>query len=957
MFARQARDRCGTTMLLSLIPLVGLLFRGATLCEHDDLVPGSASLGRPTFTPGQLLANLELRLGLPDPGVLDAVRLQIWCQRLADVAARGPRFFSASFATDPVGTGRTLLAWRDGLVDAGWNGAPVDGGGARLDVMAEIEDGMELPLGIVDRLRRVEEHLGCARAAVFAAIDLAEPRAAWSVRWNSVFGQLERLGTPVRSTERALPGATDGSDLARVQSALRGAAVGEGAALRGDGTFLRLTGETSWELARGVAALLETNRDSRTVVIRPDDARALDLALASQGLATQGVSDASPWRPALQVLPLAVELLFEPRDPYRVLELVTLPVGPFRGSPGRTLARALAAAPGVGGPKWREAKEKIAVQERESALARAKGDGLSGAQATTAADDAVQRRMDRIRAWLEPPVFDPNAGAPRNEVLAVADRVRAWLQGNVVRASDAARAKPDDADLGNRARLLGAALAQAQAFHMAVSVDPRDPIGLVEARQLLEEVSRGGAGAQLTDEIAGRVDGVGAPASLRTTRDVVVWWSCVGGGRRVPTSPWRAAEVEALRAAGVRPVDPAESLAAETRSWRDALLSARHRIVLAVPRTARGEAQESHPIWDELVARMGAGDDEIARITFDVRDVLAGRVPRLGETSPRIAELEALRLPEARTSWRLPEGTLTAAASHSASSLDALVGCPLRWVLSYGAGMRGGSSAAIPSGPLLAGQLGHRVVEELHAVGALGDRAATVREIGAILERLVREEAAVLLRPGRSFDRVQLERQIHRAAVSLSELLAKAKLEVVGVEVRSEAKWRTGLLGGRIDVLLRTEDGGEVILDMKWGKSAYRDLLAAGMATQLAVYSAARCIQTGAKDLPPAAYFSLQSGDLVTLTVDAAVFAAPSHIEGRSMAETWERLERTVELIEKKLRRGEVTVTGASGSLPLLDALDVPEAKQDRYLAPAGGAACKYCNYGALCGVTWEGLV
>jgi hypothetical protein len=66
-----------------MTPLVTALFGGATLTEHDDLAPGKALLGLPVWGPSALLANLELRLGLPSPQVNEAVRVQRWSRRLA----------------------------------------------------------------------------------------------------------------------------------------------------------------------------------------------------------------------------------------------------------------------------------------------------------------------------------------------------------------------------------------------------------------------------------------------------------------------------------------------------------------------------------------------------------------------------------------------------------------------------------------------------------------------------------------------------------------------------------------------------------------------------------------------------------------------------------------------------------------------------------------------------------
>ena len=120
-------------------PLVSLLAHGATLTEHDDLAPGAALVGRPVWGAGALLANLELRLGLAPEETSQAVRVQRWSQRLAELDSIRPRFYSRSYATDPVGTSHALLGWRDELVAAGWNGEAVAGGGERLGTFRELE--------------------------------------------------------------------------------------------------------------------------------------------------------------------------------------------------------------------------------------------------------------------------------------------------------------------------------------------------------------------------------------------------------------------------------------------------------------------------------------------------------------------------------------------------------------------------------------------------------------------------------------------------------------------------------------------------------------------------------------------------------------------------------------------------------------------------------------------------
>src|SRR5450432_2541756 len=123
-------------MTTTLTPLASLLIGGATLTEHDDLAASSARLGCPVWSRTQLLANLELRLGLPRPGHAQAVRVQQWSRRMAELEAVTPgQFYARSYVLDSVGTAETLLAWRDELVLAGWNGDAIPNGGDRLETL------------------------------------------------------------------------------------------------------------------------------------------------------------------------------------------------------------------------------------------------------------------------------------------------------------------------------------------------------------------------------------------------------------------------------------------------------------------------------------------------------------------------------------------------------------------------------------------------------------------------------------------------------------------------------------------------------------------------------------------------------------------------------------------------------------------------------------------------------
>jgi len=116
-------------------------------------------------------------------------------------------------------------------------------------------------------------------------------------------------------------------------------------------------------LAREPRALPET-------VILCTDARVavlLDACLARYGLPTMGGTRATAALPALQVLPLVLQLCWEPVDPAVLLDLISLPIGPVARHVGRRLADALAEQPGLGSAAWEDAWKALTGPEADPA--------------------------------------------------------------------------------------------------------------------------------------------------------------------------------------------------------------------------------------------------------------------------------------------------------------------------------------------------------------------------------------------------------------------------------------------------------------------------------------------------------------------------------------------------------------------------------------------------------------
>ncbi len=910
-------------------PTVGWGLSGPSFVDS----PQGARLGEPLWGPGELLRDLELRLGLPAVSVSEGARVSVYRARIGRLGS-GAAFYARSFEVDSIGTAQVLLSWRDALVEAGWDGQDISDGGERLAALAAIEGAEEspVPMGFSDRLAQVQRALSSRSvpARLYEELRLVEERTLWSARWQRIFALLEASGTCLSSKEPCASLADPRSDLGVLQRLLRGERA-EASEVGGDGSLLLLTGETLDEAAEMTASLVRSWGEG-SLIIRYCYQAPLETALQRHGLAAQGHIGKSAWRPAMQILPLALELAFEPKDPYRALELLTLSVGPFRGRVGAQLARALAQQPGIGGQEWKKRKARLTAELRE--------EGARRAQETNERDpDAfgekwASERLRLVEAWFETEGAGA-AGAKREDLIALARRVRDWLKGGL------ARGELD---------VYGPAYVQAKDFEEALAHDLRVTLSREEARQILDDVARVQHGETLSVEQAKRVPHVSHPSALLApVRTLVVWGFASEMERRPEALPWSRHERAALDAAGVFFVDAERRLSREAETWRNAVLAASERVVFIVPSRVAARLAAPHSFWHEIVARLGSKESSAGKLVRSARDLL-----RAPEGSPvRVEALDPLALPSSREAWSLSQGALVLDGrdtSTSATALETFASCPLAWVLDD-VGIERGMVARVPEGPILNGKLGHRLVEELfHEAAFEQEESVFVARVRCVLSELVRTEAATLLLPGAASERTQLENQLCASLRALHRYLRAAELRIVAVEEAVEVESALGKISARLDLRLADAQGKTAVLDLKWGAGSYTKKLEQGRAVQLAAYS--RALRAKSQGDPPAAgYFSLGAGRI--LSVDPGM-APPRLLKGPSMEETWGRLERTLRVVKSALAQGRVLVGGTAGAPALLDALAVPGEEQEKFFSLEKKQVCDYCSYSGICGKAWE---
>jgi len=860
-----------------------------------------AFIGEMRCGPLGLLQLLETRLGLTGVWEDEPYRVEIYRQRLM-AADNGNRFYSRSIKADAQGVAQTLLGWRDELLFSGWDFTAEESTPARLTDLSAVETVPvltvpQVPWGLSERFREVISMLPATPLGI-AEIHLVEPKSIMGEQWTKLVDKLSESGVTI--CQREVIKAKGKGDLAALQSALH---TGKKVNATGDGSLLILRGASECELADLLSAWhLSTECVDRLFIIPPGD-RTMGRVIVASGAPALGVSSYSPLRPILQILPLFCELLWEPLDPYRLLELLTLPVTPIPKIASRKLAEAVAASPGIGGKAW-----KTALAEIETLILEDADNG----------PDRLKWVRKEVTSWLEGDRYLLSEGVPNQALADLCKRLAAWAGGREL--------KDDEADSQLKALA-------AQAAHLARLAEgaPENKISQPQLRKLLKMVSGEG---QALGEIAGagHASWVTTPEAILDPVSELVWFGFTrGNSATYRRSPWLKKESVFLQSKGISLPSPDTELSRHVIGYECAILAATDRLVLCVPDVENGATAETHPLYDRLSVILG---DSIRSVEVKTSDWLTGdsRIDDL-ETVPVVAR----NVPVPTRYWKLPENnTIGTRSAESYSSLDTLFNEPYKWVLSYGAKLREGAIQSIGSRNSIMGTLSHRLFEEMFVKGedcSSWTQAAIDKKVDGLLKILLSTEGAVFLLPGYVSELQSLLRKLKRAAWAMAGHIRENGWTVVGTEYGAKGKLGNQDVEGSVDLLLGKSDGTLAVVDLKWGQSKYlRTNLLENRAIQLALYAH---MLKSKKKMPHVAYFSFSE----------AVLIAPDHKAFKSarLAEIpqGESLETLIVAMGKtfNFRRGqldcnniEVPVAGTIANPAVLIPTDVlvdPEWESD----------------------------
>jgi hypothetical protein len=764
------------------------------------------------------------------------------CLKRCDSTAK---FYHRSFETDELGTSALLLGWRDLWHLHGWDGRAVSTASLRLHDMAEINayaQGTVAP-GIGERLVAVLRELD-HRPAAIESIVLEDKLGDFPMRWQQVLARL-----PVVPAADRLPSG-DGA-LGKLQQALISSANGmkmPQAEWLDDGTLEFVQSETRGLAGRWLAQRLAG--DSDILLMAANEGQRLDSTLAASNVARQGLRESSAFRPALQLLPLVLELLWAPINFHALVQFLTHPVCPLPAQARRRLAEKVARSPGIGGSAWDKALSDIDSYYNRTSPERA----------------LEVRRL--IAYWIESPRHSADMGVP---VGVAIDRV--------VRLSEFFRMRLADPSPAQRLSF-NAAFGQCRACAESLSALASQGMTVVKPRQLqtlaTQATAQGSENPLWVAEVgAHRV--IDAPGAAVEAAREVIWWQAAMPA--LPAAyPWSEAEIRALSETGATLPSMADRLRRAASTWLRPIIAARSRLTIVLP----PPGEEVHPVWQMIKALIKEPP------VRSLESVIAS-----GEDGAR--PVAHRPLPVRRRWWQLPADIdIPLRQEDSFSSLELLLFNPYHWLLKYPARLRPSRTVQVANDFLLRGNLAHNLVEqhflEPDAVEMTDAEFDTWFELN--FPRLIAEEGAPFLMPGRSAELEGFRIRLKTAMTEIRAQVAAAGAVAVVPEMELTGQYAGGRLKGYADLVLELPASGErqqAVVDMKWaGRKKYAEKLRDGGYLQLAIY--AELIRQRTGKVPALAYCILNEARFIAPdnnTLPSAFPVFPKN--GENAMQLWQR--------------------------------------------------------------------
>ena len=573
--------------------------------------------------------------------------------------------------------------------------------------------------------------------------------------------------------------------------------------------------------------------------------------------------------------------LWEPIDPFKILEFVSLAVKPLEEELGRRIAAQIAATPGMKGEGW-QTMLRVYFDELNE---RASND--------SSIDPQVAR--EQYNFWFERKRYDASTTVPRTEVIDIFSYLQRW-------ASQAFE------DSGNKNISFLVLSEQARRIIDLLQALPEKESQLshLELERIVRTIYEPSPVLFKPREV-GHLPHIHHPSAIIQPVEELLWWNFTRNEPDYFFSRWYRQELDYLASQNIRLPGPKEENALLLWQRPRPVLQCRERLLLVLPRQMDGTEVYPHPLHDELEACFG----DLTPITYHLENRQGQAAFSQHFEMPKEENLPPRQLGVPQPFIQIENADkILQNEKETFTSLDALFYYPYQWVFRQKARLRQSSILSIVSDVTLKGNLAHRLFEwmlkeeDISAWGRQQTEAWVQKRVPALLSR----EGAVLLMYGREPDRVGFINRLKRSAWSLLSMIQNNGWQVKSTEMDLTGDFLGIEVRGKADIVL--ERGNEsAILDLKWrGASRRENLIRNEADLQLVMYS---------RLLPPVdrwahtAYFIIEDGLMVARNQLAfkearAVSADADHLEINERI--WQKMQSTFRWRMEQLQSGTIEV-------------------------------------------------
>ncbi len=862
--------------------IFGLQLGDQHLPRFSSEITGGVRLLGPTL----FLQYLEGKLGLTGhPNNNDHIRTEQYRQALnLCVSNESADCFQRSFAADPFATATALLELRDELVLSGWDFSIEKNMPARLfglvtieNILRGTEHSITLDPGFSDRFQMVRDRLAWL-VPDFPVIYLNEPKELLPPHFISIFDQLEKIGFSIKNLPSKSP-LDEQTDLGQLKKSIQTSGTKKFTP-SGDGSLLLIKSKRDTELAAWIAKLIVKNPNFAPACLIPEKNRTLDLSLSQEGLPSLGMLSASSARPSLQILKLVPTFLWNPIDPYKIMEFVTLAVKPLSDDLAIRIARQMAATPGLRSDSWYAMQEQFFEQLSERA------------QADTTINVAAVR--EQYNFWFNRKRYSITKSVPKTEVIEIYDYIADW-----------ARQEFSDTDEQNTSLLVLAEQARRIVdllFTLPPNMDFLTPLQLERIVRTIYEP----APITFEEQAIGHLPYTYQPASVISSVDRLLWWNFIQNEPDHFFSRWYPSELDFFTKKKIILSTPEKENQLLLWQRNRPIIHATEQVILCIPEKVKGSEVHAHPLFDELKAYT----TDLNNITLDINEDFTPSVFTKLFDLPVKEKIPHRKLARPQLFIKIDNAELANQnEKESFTSLNDLFYYPYQWVFRHKARLQASSILSIVKDVTLMGNLSHRFFELLFKEDILKmDRAAIAEWIDATAPDLLKKEGTVLLMYGREPEKISFLNKVKYAAWSLVEMIQQNGWKVRGTEIGLGGKFADLPIKGKADLVLERNDEIAVI-DLKWRGANWRSkLIKSEEDLQLVMYSR---MLSEKSDWAHTAYFILENGKMISRNNEAfkqAIPVSPDQDFKEVNQRIWDKMIRTYQWRLQQLANGMVEI-------------------------------------------------